>query len=71
MKLIRQELEKIYDQYGYQLFACALSVLGNKELAEDAVHDAFCRCLRLAELPNNFRAYLFRSVRNAAVDILR
>lgn len=71
MSDVRLELEQVYDRHQHQFFACALSMVGNKELAEDVVHDVFCRSLRLTELPQNLKAYLFRGIRNAAVDVLR
>jgi RNA polymerase sigma factor (sigma-70 family) len=52
-------MERIYDQYGRQLFT------------EDAIHEAFCRGFRLTHVPRNLKAYMFRSVRNAAIDQLR
>jgi RNA polymerase sigma-70 factor (ECF subfamily) len=64
-------MEKVYDQYGRQMFTCALAVTGNPALAEDAIHEAFCRGFRLSEIPRNLKAYMFRSVRNAAIDQLR
>ncbi|MHC4620612.1 MAG: RNA polymerase sigma factor [Planctomycetota bacterium] len=64
-------MERIYDQYGRQLFTCALGVTGRPELAEDAIHEAFCRGFRLTQVPRNLKAYMFRSVRNAAIDQLR
>ena len=64
-------MERVYDQYGSQLFTCALSVTGCSGLAEDAMHEAFCRGFRLTEVPRNLKAYMFRSVRNAAIDQLR
>jgi len=64
-------MERIYDQYGSQLFTCALAVTRCPTLAEDAIHEAFCRGLRLTEAPRNLKAYMFRSVRNAAIDQLR
>jgi len=64
-------MEGIYDQYGSQLFTCALAVTGCPGLAEDAMHEAFCRGFRLTEIPRNLKAYMFRSVRNAAIDQLR
>ena len=71
MRSLRREMEKTYDQYGSQLFTCALAVTGRRELAEDALHEAFCRGFRLTEIPRNLKAYMFRSVRNAAIDQLR
>ena len=71
MKSLGRKLERMYDQFGQQLFLCALAVTGNGELAEDAVHDAFYGVLRTQNVPGNLKAYLFRSVRNAAIDIMR
>jgi len=71
MRTLRREMEKIYDQYGSRLYICALSVTRRPELAEDAIHEAFCRGFRLTEVPRNLKAYMFRSVRNAAIDQLR
>jgi RNA polymerase sigma-70 factor (ECF subfamily) len=65
-------LEELYFQQRRQLFTCALAVTRCPELAEDAIHDAFCRLA--AGHPDgveNLKAYVFRAVRNAAVDLLR
>jgi len=64
-------MEFVYDEYGSQLFTCALAVTRCPQLAEDAIHEAFCRGLRLKEIPRNLKAYMFKSVRNAAIDQLR
>ena len=71
MRTLRRKMERIYDRYGSQLFTCALAVTGRRALAEDAIHEAFCRGLRLTKIPRNLKAYMFRSVRNAAIDQLR
>ena len=71
MQELRREMEKVYDQYSGQLFTCALGVTGCSGLAEDAIHEAFCRGFGLTELPRNLKAYMFRSVRNAAIDQIR
>jgi RNA polymerase sigma-70 factor (ECF subfamily) len=68
---LRGRLEKLYDRHQRQLLACALSVTRCRDLAEDAVHEAFCRVLRQDDPPRDLRAYVFRSVRNAAVDLVR
>lgn len=39
--------------------------------AEDAVHEAFCRLIRSSAKPENLKAYAFRAVRNAALDLVR
>jgi len=71
MTTLRQELESVYDQHGRSLFACALAITGSANLAEDAVHNAFCRAFRLKRSPDNASAYMFQSVRHAAIDIRR
>jgi RNA polymerase sigma-70 factor (ECF subfamily) len=67
----KSELEKLFDQYGQALYTCALSVTGCPGFAEDAVQEAFFRVFRLGVKPDNFKAYVFRSVRNIAIDQLR
>ncbi len=50
----------------------ALSITRCPELAEDAVHDACARLLRLRASPRTDPvAYVFASVRNAALDLAR
>ena len=39
--------------------------------AEDAVHNAFRNASHLTYSPDNLKAYLFRSARNAAIDLAR
>ena len=39
--------------------------------AEDAVHDAFCRLLRTSTDADDVKAFVFRAVRNAALDQVR
>lgn len=71
MTQLREELADLYDEIGQQLFRCALSVTRSSDLAEDAVHDAFAKAFRLKTKPNALKAYMFRAVRNSAVDIIR
>ena len=72
----RGELERLYSQCRQQLFTCALAITYSPARAEDAVHDAFCRLLRRQDTTDgvaavDLKAYLFRTVRNAAVDQMR
>jgi len=67
----RSEIEAVYDRFEQQFFTCALGITGCTALAEDAVQEAVFKCLRLEVKPENLKAYMFRSVRNAAIDILR
>ncbi|MHC4474042.1 MAG: RNA polymerase sigma factor [Planctomycetota bacterium] len=71
MRRLRREMERLYDEHGQQLFTCALAVTGCAAMAEDALHEAFYRGFRLSKSPRNIKAYMFRSVRNAAIDQLR
>ncbi len=69
--MIDDRLEKLFRANSSQLFVCALAVTGCAERAEDAVQEAFCRLFRLRREPRDLNAYVFRAVRNAAVDQLR
>lgn len=71
MSQLREDLADLYDEFGQQLFRCALSVTRSSDLAEDAVHDAFTRAFRLETRPSELKAYMFRAVRNSAIDIVR
>jgi RNA polymerase sigma-70 factor (ECF subfamily) len=61
----------LYARHRQQLYACALSVTQCRDLAEDAIHDAFCRLMQCEKAPDNLKAYAFRSVRNSAIDLVR
>ena len=64
-------LERFYCEHRRQLFTCALAVTRCPERAEDAIQEAFSRLFRLRAEPENLKSYVFRSVRNAAVDQVR
>src|SRR4051812_12179939 len=76
------DLEDIYARHRQGLFTLALSITRCAARAEDAVHDAFVRLCRrrsvsapvngtgTASQPDPV-AYVFASVRNAAVDLVR
>ncbi|MDC0325624.1 RNA polymerase sigma factor [bacterium] len=71
MNSVKDQLEQLYDQNGDQFFHCALAVTRCSAAAEDAVHNAIRSAMRLSKTPDNLRAYLFRSIRNAAIDLCR
>jgi len=71
MKSFRDELELIYDKFRQQMFICALAITGCQDVAEDAIHKAFCQLLQLKHSPQNLKAYIFKCVRNAAIDLIR
>ena len=62
------DLERLYCEYRQQLFTCAIAITRSAVHAEDAVHDAFCNMLRHDQQPDDLKAYVFRAVRNAALD---
>src|SRR3972149_2821310 len=66
-----REVEELYCRCSQQLFICALAITGSAAGAEDAVHDAFCRMLRSERQAGDLKAYVFRVVRNAAIDLVR
>jgi len=65
-------LQALYARHRQALFTLALARTGRRELAEDAVHDAFVRLCRggLSRTADPV-AYAFAAVRNAAVDKVR
>ncbi|MCX5768826.1 MAG: sigma-70 family RNA polymerase sigma factor [Candidatus Hydrogenedentes bacterium] len=62
------ELERVFCRHGRSLFVCALAITRSRELAEDAVQEAFYRLFRMTAVPEDVKAYVYRAVRNAAVD---
>ena len=69
---MQNELERIYREHRQGLFALALSITRRVDLAEDAVHDAMMRLWRRGVKPQrDWVAYVFASVRNAALDLRR
>ena len=65
---LNDRLAELFREHSQHLFACALAVTGSCEQAEDAVQEAFYRLFRLRKEPRYLKAYVFRSVRNAALD---
>jgi RNA polymerase sigma-70 factor (ECF subfamily) len=48
-----------------------LTYLRNPADAEDAVQEIFCKVLSAREIPDNFRAWLYRIARNQCLDMVR
>lgn len=65
------KLDRLYQSHRDRMYLCALNVTGRPDLAEDAVHEAYVRLFTMNQIPRNLRAYVFRAVRNAAVDQVR
>jgi len=69
---VHQRLETIYREHRQGLFTLALSITRCGQSAEDAVHDAFVRLWKSSARPGGDPvAYVFASVRNAALDVTR
>lgn len=64
-------LARIYERNRQGLFTLSLSITGCSQLAEDAIHEAFVSICRRDSLGENPEAYVFRAVRNAAIDLIR
>ncbi len=67
-----QWIERVYAEHRQGLYSLALAIVGVREDAEDAVHEAFARLCRMRT--NGLAdptAYAFAAVRNAALDRLR
>ena len=76
----RSQFEEFYERYRHIMLHVALSVLHDRSLAEDAVHDAFLRIVKSTRfsLDNLYglechkrQAFFVIVVRNAAIDLLR
>jgi RNA polymerase sigma-70 factor, ECF subfamily len=66
-----EALRAFYVGTRQQLYTYAVSITGNREAAEDAIHGVFEKLLRREGLPDDLRPFVFRSVRNAAFDAWR
>jgi RNA polymerase sigma-70 factor (ECF subfamily) len=66
-----EELRRFYEANRRELYTYSLALTRNREAAEDAIHNAFQRLMRRGSAPIDLRPYVFRCVRNAAIDDLR
>jgi RNA polymerase sigma-70 factor (ECF subfamily) len=72
-----ESLENVYREHRQGLFTFALSIAGCPQLAEDAIQIAFTHLHRtdairqFASRNGQVVAYVFRSVRNSAIDLKR
>jgi RNA polymerase sigma-70 factor (ECF subfamily) len=62
-------VENLFLQNARKFYLIALGITGQRELAEDAVHDAMVSLVRSSGSPDDPTAYAFRSVRNRAVRL--
>ncbi|HEV2208691.1 MAG TPA: RNA polymerase sigma factor [Verrucomicrobiae bacterium] len=71
---VRQTLDSLYRGESGRILATLIRLLGDFDLAEDAVHDAFATALErwpLDGVPTNPRAWLISTGRFKAIDALR
>lgn len=71
---IQQAVEEVYRNESRRVFATLVKVLGDFDLAEEALHDAFAAALRQwpgEGVPANPRAWLVSAGRFKAIDTLR
>ncbi len=64
-------LSDVYLQHRQGLFSLALAITGSRQQAEDAVQEAFAGMVRQPRVQRDRVAYIFKAVRNAAIDIQR
>lgn len=72
-RMTRESIEQVrrfYETHRDELFAYALSLTRSRETAEDAIHSAFRNVLQ-RPLPRELKPYVYRCVRNAAIDECR
>jgi len=72
----RKKMTDLYEEHKYALFHYAMKITRNKNLAEDAVHNAFISIIQKKEKYLNLDGMDFRRlaviiVRNKCIDILR
>src|ERR1044072_3592096 len=71
---VRRTVEDLYRAESRRVFATLIRLLGDFDLAEEALHDAFQAALvqwRKRGLPKNPRAWLISTGRFKAIDALR
>jgi RNA polymerase sigma-70 factor, ECF subfamily len=71
---VREQLDAVYRSESRRIFATLIRLLGDFELAEDALHDAFSAALEQwpkEGVPANPRAWLVSAGRFRAIDAIR
>lgn len=71
-KLTADEVRALYDRHGAVLLAYACSFVADGAIAEDVVHQVFVKLLQgKTAVPDAPLGYLYRAVRNAALNMRR
>src|ERR1700738_1335820 len=71
---VREKVDSVYRSESRRIFATLIRLLGDFELAEDALHDAFAAALEHwpnEGVPANPRAWLVSAGRFKAIDAMR
>jgi RNA polymerase sigma-70 factor, ECF subfamily len=71
---VRQKIDDVYREESRRVFATLVRLLGDFELAEEALHDAFAAALKQwprEGVPENPRAWLVSAGRFKAIDAMR
>lgn len=66
-----QEIDLIFQQYYRPLCLYATHYLHDIDEAEDVVQDCFVKLISRNIMPENIKAFLYTSVRNACIDRMR
>ena len=68
----RDDAHRLYDEHGRALLAYACALLRDPSAAEDVLHQVFLNVLRgRAAVADDPKSYLFRAVRNTALNHIR
>lgn len=70
----RTELRQLYDEMKYSIYAFALSIVRDRETAEDVMQDTFIKIMLHAssyKLNTKPRAWMFGIARNCCIDVLK
>jgi RNA polymerase sigma-70 factor, ECF subfamily len=67
----RDPVAELFQRSGGAAYRLALAITGDAAAAEDVVQEAFMRVMRKGEVEGDLDAYLHRTTRNAALDLLR
>ena len=66
-----ESLRRFYEDHRRELYTYALSFTRCRDSAEDVIHQVFARLLQTRRHPRELRPYVYRCVRNSAIDHLR
>jgi len=64
-------VQALHELYRDALLRFCWGYLGSMEEAEDAVQEIFCKVIAVREVPEFFRAWLYKIARNHCLNVLR